>query len=84
MKLDKEFSKEEIKRRFHSILANKCIFVSRPRECRDRGACLQSYKINCLLNHQHLAVTEEGKIEMVELMKKEVSSSRRYKEVSGH
>ena len=59
---------------------NQCIFVDRPKEC---SFCLQSQKLHCLDNHQHLVVSKAGKRELAKILKENCSSPHRYKEKSG-
>lgn len=62
------------------MITSKCIFVSRPEEC---SSCLQSQKLQCLIDHRHLKVSRAGKKEMAEILKQECSNPNRYKEKSG-
>lgn len=58
-----------------------CIFVSRPVEC--RGTCLESRKLKCLFDKQHLVVRQETKSELVRLLLDNIDNPDRYKTVSG-
>ena len=57
-----------------------CIFEGKPPEC---SVCLNSLKLHCLSEHQHLLVSESGKKDLRIILEKEMNSSIRYKTVSG-
>ncbi len=57
-----------------------CIFVDQPKECL---SCLDARKLQCLRNHLHLKVSEDGRKELHALLDEECITSRRYKEKSG-
>jgi len=58
----------------------ECIFVDKPKEC---IICLEPRKLSCLLNHLHLLLTEQGKDDIVKLVKENANSPTRYKAKSG-
>lgn len=51
-----------------------CLFVNIPKEC---TGCLESKKIQCLLNHLGQKVSDDGKVHLQNLLTKECSESRR-------
>ncbi len=59
---------------------NFCIFVNKPESC---SICLESGKLQCLLNHTHLKVSKAGKSNLREILKDECTTPRRYKDKSG-
>ncbi len=61
-------------------MSETCIFVDKPPHCIN---CLTSLKVRCLINHQHLIVSEEGKAELARLVEEECNNPRRYKTKSG-
>lgn len=63
-----------------------CIFEDTPKECSSittDGKCLGLNKLQCLFNHGHLTIAEDAKAELMDLLSKEMNSSRRYKRLSG-
>jgi len=63
------------------VVEPQCIFVSKPEEC---GECLNSKKLQCLINHPHLVVSEHGQIELLFILYDNCHSPNRTKMVSGH
>ena len=59
----------------------QCIFVGKPEEC--YILCMRSMKLHCLLNHRHLAVTNEGKHEILGIIEDIINNPERYKVISG-
>lgn len=57
-----------------------CIFVDQPKEC---SLCLDSRKLQCLLNKQHLKVKSGAKKELIMLLRANMSGRDRYKVKSG-
>ena len=51
-----------------------CIFVSKPPECE---YCLDSLKLQCLLNHRKHVVAEKGKVQLLRLIIAEVADPER-------
>lgn len=61
-----------------------CIFLDTPKECQYAGLdCSKGFKLTCLLNHIHLQVAEESEAELLQLLKGDIHSPRRVKELSG-
>lgn len=57
-----------------------CIFIDQPPSCL---ICMDSRKLQCLLDHQHLQITLSGKAELAQLLKANCDSQERYKTKSG-
>lgn len=57
-----------------------CLFVSQPKEC---NICLETGKLQCLLNKRHLIVRPEAKSELVKLLLATIDHPDRYKTKSG-
>ena len=57
-----------------------CIFVSKPKEC---NICLRAMKLQCLLNHQQLVVSEQGQIELQIILLDNINNPKRTKMESG-
>lgn len=51
-----------------------CIFVMQPPEC---SACLDSQKLQCLLNHRSHKVSVKGKHQLRELLRTEIGAKCR-------
>lgn len=63
-----------------------CVFVETPKECSQitpNGNCLGIGKLQCIFNHFHLIIPDDAKEELIELLRKEMNSERRYKKLSG-
>ncbi|MBA7674318.1 hypothetical protein ES703_82528 [subsurface metagenome] len=62
-----------------------CIFEDTPKECSQiiNNECVGLGKFTCLFNHTHLAIVEEAKEGLIELLRKEMDTPRRYKHLSG-
>jgi len=54
-----------------------CIFVTQPPSC---SQCLDSKKLQCLLNNLDRKVSAEGKKELLALLMEEAGADRRKKE----
>ena len=57
-----------------------CIFIGKPPDC---SVCLDSMKLNCLLNHRHLLLTEDGKVQIRAQLELIMNDRERYKTKSG-
>ncbi len=57
-----------------------CIFNVKPNYC---IVCVDCGKLQCLINHQHTIVSEEGKKDLIEVLKEEMNHPRRKKHNSG-
>lgn len=57
-----------------------CIFVNKPEEC---SVCLESKKLQCLVNKHHLKISNAGATELRRLLEEEINTPRRYKTKSG-
>jgi hypothetical protein len=53
-----------------------CIYEIKPESC---SLCLVSGKLQCLLNNQQRKLTEDGKKELISLLKQEMKAERRSK-----
>ena len=53
-----------------------CIFVITPSSC---SICLDSRKLQCLIDHPYTTVSEEGKKELRQLLEDNMNSPERYK-----
>ncbi len=58
-----------------------CIFVTPIPYCE---ICLDSRKLQCLIDHQHMVVSQEGKNELRHILEDSMNSPNRYKTVSGN
>ncbi len=58
----------------------ECIFVSKPKEC---AVCLDSRKLQCLLNKRHLRLRDTAREELIALLLQDIASQDRYKTISG-
>ena len=57
-----------------------CIFVDQPKECE---TCLDSRKLQCLINKRHLKVHPEAEAELVKLLMANINNPNRYKIAAG-
>ena len=57
-----------------------CIFLVKPVYC---SGCLESMKLQCLINHTHTIVSEEGKKDLSGILEAEMKHARRVKHNSG-
>jgi hypothetical protein len=59
-----------------------CIFVDTPKECTTCIDCSQT-RLQCLLNHRHLRVSEAGVKLLTRDLAVEIAGTSRYKEKAG-
>lgn len=58
---------------------SNCIFID-PVDC---TVCLGSHKLQCLLDHQHMMLTEQGKVDLRQELEKQMASDEWYKTKHG-